>query len=227
MSPADVALLSAEELRLRAAGTQPIDLEIRPGDRVGILGSSGSGRGLLLRTLARLEEPAGGRIRWSGVDVTRRPRWLMSRTLRMGVVLIWENPYVLFEQNLTVRQIVGSSTSLAEAGLSPIALDLTVNALSGLARVRLALAFAAQRRPRVMLVDDVFHHLAPEVWQEVLTCVESCAAEETAVVIGSRYPSALQSMHRVIALSNGSITGSARSEAWLTSSPSMRAQNDL
>jgi ABC-type glutathione transport system ATPase component len=205
VSVPDGALITAEGLRLRAMGTQPIHLAIRPGERVGLLGATGSGRGRLLRALARLEPPAAGRIRWDGADVTHRPRWLMRRAQREGVILIWENPYVLFEQNLTVRQIVGRGDRLAQAGLSPVALDLPVKALSGLARVRLALAYAAQREPRVLLVDDVFHHLVPAVWSEVVARFDQFAAAGAALVVASRYPSVLQSMQRVVVMSNGDI----------------------
>ncbi len=205
MDAADGFLLAAEGLRLRNIGNQPINLTVEPGERIGILGERGSGRGRLLRTLARLEVSAAGRIWWNGVNVTRRPRWLMSRALRESVILIWENPYVLFEQNLMVRQLVESEVHLVEAGLTPAALDLKVSALSGLARVRLALAYAAQRRPKVILLDDVFHHLAPTVWQEVTGVLASKVSGETAVVVASRYSSALQAMERVLVVSNGDI----------------------
>jgi ABC-type branched-subunit amino acid transport system ATPase component len=209
----DAGLLAVEGVRLRSIGTEPIDMMVRTGERLGLLGDSDSGRRQLLRTMARLEEPATGRIRWNGVDVTRRPRWLMPRDLREGVILIWENPYVLFEQNRLVRHIVQSGTSLVEAGLTPVALDLQVQSLSGFARVRLALAYAARRRPRVMLVDDIFHYLAPAVWQEVIRTLERILPVETALVVASRYPAVLESMARVMAMSGGDIVdGGSASE---------------
>lgn len=199
------ALLVAEGLRLQGIGSEPINLVVERGARIAVLGDAGSGRGRLLSTLARLEAPAGGRIRWMGLDVTRRPRWLMPRSLRESVILIWDNPYVLFEQSSTVRQIVESGVRLAKAGLTPAALDLQVKSLSGLSRVRLALAYAAQRRPHVILVDDVFHHLAPAIWPEVVAACEDSVTEESAVVIASRYPSALRTMQEALMLSDGDL----------------------
>ena len=205
MSASDTAWLVAEGLRLRKIGTGPIQMRVGRGERIGLLAAPGSGRGQLLRTLARLEEAAAGRIWWNGVDVTHRPRWLMSRDLREGVLMIWENPYVLFEQNRPVRTIVGSGQRLVEAGLTPAALDLEVGALSGFARIRLAFAYAAQRRPRMLLVDDVFHHLVPGVWQEAVSDLERVMPRETVVIVASRHASALEAMQRVVVLSDGDI----------------------
>jgi microcin C transport system ATP-binding protein len=197
--------LTAEGVRLRKIGSAPIHLSVGRGERIGLLAGAGSGKRQLLRTLARLEGAAAGRIRWNGIDVTHTPRWLMSRAQREGVLMIWENPYVLFGQNRPVRTIVGSGAKLVEAGLTPAALDLEVSALSGLARVRLALAYTAKRRPRVLLVDDVFHHLAPAVWQEVVSVLGRILPRETAMILASRHASALERMERVVVLSDGDI----------------------
>ena len=205
-------LLVAEELRAADDVARPLTLVVRPGDRVGLLSASSRGLSALLRTLARLERPAEGRLFWSGVNVTRTPRALLPRHLLANVLLLWANPYALFEDNARVGAAIGGrgrrgATSLTPdarlraSGLSPALSEFRVAALSGLARVRVALAYAQRRRPSVILVDDVFAHLVPESWPGLLATLEAIVGETGALIIASRYPEALGTMTRIINLS--------------------------
>jgi len=211
MNTGESTLLRAEALRLPGLGTHPISLALRAGDRWGLFGPAGSGKAALLRVLARLDKPDAGRLVWGDMDVSRRPTWVPGFP-RDYVVMIWGNPYLIFDDRGRVRTILedrGSGESLAGTlvayGLSPAVLDYEVGALSGLERLRLALVFAYQHRPRVMLVDDVFDHLAPETWDEATAMMAQVVGQRGALVIASRHPAALARTTEVRVIQAGDV----------------------
>ncbi|MCU0522642.1 MAG: hypothetical protein MUF84_18365 [Anaerolineae bacterium] len=202
-------LLVAEALQAAGGVIQPLTLVVRPGDRIGLLSASGRELSMFLRTLARLQRPSEGRLFWSGVDVTRRPRALLPRHLREGVLLLWANPYALFQDGTRVGAAIGRSGAtsatpegrLRASGLSSALLEFGIGSLSGLERVRVALTYAQRHRPSVILVDDVFAHLIPESWRGLLATLEAVVGETGALIVASRYTEALGTMTRVIDLS--------------------------
>ena len=95
-----------------------------------------------------------------------------------------------------------SPDRLRASGLSSVVGDFSTGALSGVALVRLALAYMRLRQPRIVLVDDIFAHLVPESWPELLSALEDTAGESGALVIASRYRQAVAAMARVIVLTS-------------------------
>lgn len=87
--------------------------------------------------------------------------------------------------------------------MPPIVADGPVRALSGVERVRLALLYALQNDPRVLLVDDVFRWVVPEMWQSLVDELDARVGETRALVIASRFWQALQTTRYVIVLHNG------------------------
>jgi len=198
---------------VRGAGGAPINLTLRAGDRIGLLGAAGSGKQQLLRTLACLVKPAGGRIMWNGTDITRRPRWLLGRR-QSDVVLIWANPYALFADGTSPRRLLRtiSARGSAAAGepshdvVFPAALrDVRVGALSGYQRVRLALAYAERRGARAILLDDVFRSLSPGTWPALLAQLDRTIGDQRALLIASEYPRALTHTDHILVLLDGEV----------------------
>ncbi len=149
---------------------------------------------------------------WFGVNVTQKPRWLLPRRFKARVLLLWANPYALFEGNTRARTLLGRSNgsrsapdcSHQDSELSPALLAARVKALSGVTRVRVALAYAQQRQPAILLVDDIFSHLVPESWPGILDSLGKVVGSNGGVVIASKYPEALRSATQVIDLSGSS-----------------------
>ena len=213
------ALLLADSVRPRDAEAPALTLALHPGDRVGLWWEAPGGeRRALLRTLARLQRPAEGRLLWQGVDVTRRPRLLLPSKQRRAIVLIWSDPYALFEDNVRIGSLIGeadppsgsSGADQVDGGrLSPAPRGFRVSSLSGVERVRLALAYAVQRTHMgpdvgcVILVDDLFSQLVPESWPKLLNDLDQAAGETGALLIASRYVQVVQVMHRVYDLRDG------------------------
>ncbi len=197
-------LLSAEGLQIGGQRSGPIDLTLRAGDRVGVVATQAEEASRLLQVLARLRQPVAGHLAWRGTDVTRRPRWLLPRRLRDDILLIWANPYAIFAEDAEIGALVGNrgakssaTAQIMASGLSPGVLAFQVRSLSGMERVRLALAYAEKRQPQVILVDDVFDHLVPESWQALLTDLDRVVGERGALLITSRHLQVIEGMARV------------------------------
>jgi iron complex transport system ATP-binding protein len=144
-----------------------IDLAVRPGERLGLLGSNGSGKTTLLRVLAGLAAPLEGEVRWLGVALPKGA----ARCRVLGYVLQAEPPV-----HFTVRQLVAlglgtdgppsapqrerASRALADEGLTELA-DRRCSTLSGGEWQRAVIARALVAEPRLLLLDEPTSHLDP------------------------------------------------------------------
>ena len=156
------------------AGLERIDLAVAAGERLALLGPSGSGKTSLLRTLAGLVEPLAGVVLVDGVDVTTWP------PERRGIVYMHQVPSLF--PHLSVRENVAfplevrgvsrtEAHARADEWLSRVRLGdfgpRPPSALSGGQRHRVALARALAAQPRVLLLDEPFSSLDPELRGDV------------------------------------------------------------
>ncbi|WSA44095.1 ABC transporter ATP-binding protein/permease [Streptomyces sp. NBC_01803] len=195
-----------------------IDLRVRPGETLALVGGTGSGKTTLLSLIPRLHEATSGRVLLDGVDIAT----LTRREVRAMVAVAFEEPTLFsasvrenvlmgaedadpgeLERALRVSQAAdfvhalpaGPETQVGEQGLS----------LSGGQRQRLALARAVIGRPRFLVLDDPLSALDVHTEARVEAALRDVLAGTTALVVAHR-PSTVQLADRVALMSGGRIT---------------------
>ena len=193
-----------------------IDLDIRRGEVVVIIGPSGSGKSTLLRCLNRLEDPTSGTIRIGGVDITARNVNLPRMRRQVGMVFQHFNlfPHMTALENVmegprTVLRLGRAEAELRarelldKVGLADKAESKPAN-LSGGQQQRVAIARALAMNPEAMLFDEVTSALDPELVGEVLTVMRGLADEGMTMAIVTHEMSFAQRVaDRVVFLDQG------------------------
>lgn len=195
-----------------------IDLNVREGEVVCIIGPSGSGKSTFLRCLNRLEEITGGRIVIDGNDLTDPKSDINKIREEIGMVFQHFNlfPHLSVRDNITLAPVDLKRLSKEDAeakamdllemvGLSEKANDFP-SSLSGGQKQRVAIARALAMNPAIMLFDEPTSALDPEMVGEVLEVMKRLAKEGmTMVVVTHEMGFAREVGDRVIFMDGGYI----------------------
>ncbi|MFF7607092.1 ABC transporter transmembrane domain-containing protein [Streptomyces parvulus] len=194
-----------------------VDLHIRPGESMALVGSTGSGKTTLTALVPRLHEVTSGRITLDGEDITA----LSRDELRSMVAVAFEEP-TLFSATVGENVLMGAGAdagaeeldralSVAQAGFAhalPEGTGTQVGeqglSLSGGQRQRLALARAVVGRPRFLVLDDPLSALDVHTEAAVEAALRDVLADTTALIVAHR-PSTVLLADRVALLSGGRI----------------------
>ncbi|MBV9777945.1 MAG: ABC transporter ATP-binding protein, partial [Acetobacteraceae bacterium] len=142
-----------------------IDLDIAPGEAVGLIGPSGSGKTSLLMVLAGLERASAGQVRVAGTDMTGLDEDRLARLRREGIGIVYQAfhliPAMTALENVTVPlELAGrrDAVRLARAALEAVGLGHRLRhlpgQLSGGEQQRVAIARAFAPAPRLLLADE-------------------------------------------------------------------------
>ena len=157
-----------------------IDLAVRPGELICVIGPSGSGKSTMLRCCNRLEEPSAGQIVVDGIDILHSGTNINQVRQRIGMVFQQFNLYphlnALGNVTLALRKVQGHSRHEAErrGRLALQQVDLADKAdsfpaqLSGGQQQRVGIARAIALEPKVLLFDEPTSSLDPELVGSVL-----------------------------------------------------------
>ncbi|MDH6224881.1 MULTISPECIES: ABC transporter ATP-binding protein [Streptomyces] len=197
-----------------------VDLHVRPGESLALVGVTGSGKTTLTALVPRLHEITEGRITLDGVDITAMPR----EELRSRVAVAFEDP-ILFSATVGENVLMGAAgrdgaedagaleraLGVAQAGFVhalPQGVDTQVGeqglSLSGGQRQRLALARAVVGRPDFLVLDDPLSALDVHTEAAVEAALREVLADTTALIVAHR-PSTVLLADRVALLSGGRI----------------------
>jgi ABC-type polar amino acid transport system ATPase subunit len=172
-----------------------IDLAVKPGSVVVVIGPSGSGKSTLLRTINLLEEPQLGRVLFDGREITDVRTNLNKARTEIGIVFQAFNlfPHMTATGNITValRKVLGlderEANERAVQELKHVDMEDKADAhpskLSGGQQQRVAIARALAMRPKLMLFDEVTSALDPELIKEVLDTMKRLAEEGMTMVV--------------------------------------------
>ena len=198
-----------------------LNLEIHPGQVIGIVGKSGSGKSTFTKLIQSLYQVQDGIIRFDGVDI----RELDLNYLRKNIgVVLQENfifrgtirdnisitkPDASFEEIVAVAQVAGADEfieKLAQGYDTP--LEENGTNLSGGQRQRLAIARAVLNQPRVLIFDEASSALDPESEVIFMDNLAKIAAGRTVIIVSHRL-STLVNSDKIFFFENGKILDAA------------------
>ena len=193
MANAEAEIVNIRGLRKRFGPTEVlkgIDLSVRSGEVIAIIGKSGSGKSTLLRCINGLEVFDAGSLSVEGQALLHEDKAAMRR-LRQRVGMVFQGfnlfPHLSVGRNIMLAPTLVKSRDRAAAAAQARALlarvglaekfDAHPDQLSGGQQQRVAIARALAMEPAVLLCDEITSALDPELVGEVLRVVESLAQE--------------------------------------------------
>ena len=194
-----------------------LNLTIKSGDTIGIVGATGSGKTTLIRLLLRFTEPKDGEIKWAGKAL---PEWNLEK-LRSSMSLVDQHitlfPTTIME-NIRYGKPDASDEEVKAAGLvaeaSSFIEDLPDNwatlvgegghRLSGGQRQRLAIARAVLKDAPVLILDEATSAVDNETEAALQRSISKISSDRTAIIIAHRL-STIRNAERIIVLENGNV----------------------
>ena len=194
-----------------------LDLEVKPGQVVGIVGKSGSGKSTLTKLLQRLYTPTQGRVMIDGIDlnmidtgwlrqqigVVLQENYLFNRSVRENIAIT--DPGIPVEQVMQSAKLAGAHEFILELeeGYDTIIEEQGAN-LSGGQRQRLAIARALINRPKILIFDEATSALDYESETIIQNNMRDICQGRTVFIIAHRLTT-VRDADRIIVMEQGQL----------------------
>ena len=211
----------------RIPALKGIDLGVRAGELVALVGANGAGKSTLLRAISGLHPPSAGKVLFAGADITRHAP---HRRVRLGIVLAPEGRQVFAPLSVLDNLLLGGHTRpRSERGqtlervyaLFPALTERRrhlAGALSGGQQQMLAIGRALMSRPTLLLLDEPSMGLAPFLVDEVFTTIAALRRDGTTIfLVDQNARAALAIADRAYVLETGRVTLSGTGRELLAS----------
>ena len=201
----------------KLAVLQGVDLDLYPGEIVGLIGPSGSGKSSLLHAAGLLEHPDAGRITIEGRDCSDLGERARTRVRLSTIGFVYQFHHLLPEftalDNVALPQMIAGASRgaarerarglLTELGLGP-RVEHQPGQLSGGEQQRVAVARALANAPRLLLADEPTGNLDPHTSEAVFESFYSLARTQgVAALVATHNLELARHMDRVLALKDG------------------------
>jgi len=168
-----------------------VDLKVRKGETLGLVGESGCGKSTLARLILRLLEPTDGEVLFEGEDVLKMGRQQMLR-VRRNMQIIFQDPYASLNPRMTVGNIIAEPLKthkmegdrkkrvqelLEIVGLSPEHYNRYPHEFSGGQRQRIGVARAIALNPKLIICDEPVSALDVSIQAQVVNLLEDLQKE--------------------------------------------------
>ncbi len=203
-----------------------VDLTVRPGEVVMILGRSGAGKTTLLSLIGALDVPDSGSITVADVQVEALVGRHRDRFLQLSVGWVFQTaglvPMLTAQENVELSLRVAGVDPPTIAGRAYEALVTvgledrrahTAAELSGGEQHRVALARAVAKRPVIVIADEPTAQLDSETAAGIMRLLRTVAATGTAVLMATHDTAAVESADRVMLMEDGRLTAAPSTQA--------------
>jgi ATP-binding cassette subfamily B protein len=192
-------------------------LEVKAGERIGLVGPSGGGKSTLVKLLLRFEDPTGGTIKLDDQDITK----VTQKSLRQSIGYVPQEPLLFHRtiaENITYGNPSADISTLREAARKAHALEFIDSLpngfdtivgergvkLSGGQRQRIAIARAILKNAPVLVLDEATSALDSESEKYIQTALHELMKNKTTIVIAHRL-STINQLDRIIVIDEGQV----------------------
>jgi putative ABC transport system ATP-binding protein len=207
---------------LEVVALRGLDLQVRRGEFIGMVGASGSGKSTVLNILAGLDTPSAGRCEVAGRDLLSMTDDELVQYRRKVVGFVWQQtgrnlvPYLNARENIEVPMVLDGVTGraareraleLLDAVGLPDRDDAGIDTLSGGEQQRVAIAVALANNPPLLLADEPTGELDSHTAEDVFAALRELNTRYgTTIIVVTHDPAIAGRVDRVVAIRDGRIS---------------------